>query len=75
VFVWMQDPSRNKDLGKWLRGKAPSQTGPMVMVDMFSEVRTVNESNLRRNRDAWHDAPLPERLENPIHQEFQVPGY
>ena len=75
VFVWIQDPSRKKDLGKWLRGRVLSQTGPMVMVDMFSEVRTVNESNLRRNHDEWHDSPLPERLENPSYQELQVPGY
>ena len=62
VFVWVQDTSKFKDRGTWVHGRVVSQSGPMVLIETRDRLVRVNQCKVRKNRDPWHDAPMPALL-------------
>ena len=65
VFVWMPPPNANSIASKamrkerWLRGTVINQEGAMVNVQVDTAVMRVNQSEVRRDHDEWHDIAVP----------------
>ena len=69
VFVWMNDESKKKAEGIWVRGKVVSQEGAMVLVQVHTSVLRVNQSKVRRDHDPWHDVAIPLNPEPEVKEE------
>ena len=59
VFFWKKDKSKVKDQGEWVRGRVTSVNPPMLGIDDKREVRMINITKVRLDKDHWHDVTLP----------------
>ena len=62
IFYWDLDKAKFSK-GSWKRGRVLATDGPMVTVEHEGGVQRINESEIRRDHDPWHDHPLPPILE------------
>ncbi len=61
VFYWMQDTNL-KLKGKWIPAKVLKHEGPMVLMEDTHRVVKLNQSRIIKDRDTFHDIPLPKSL-------------
>ena len=76
VFYWVQNNSL-KAGGKWIPAKVLRHEGPMVLLEDQNRVVKLNQSKIIKDRDAFHDIPLPESLsqeKKSLNQEVQEEG-
>jgi len=62
VFYWMQDSNLKPSNGKWIPAKVLKQDGPMVLLEDQNRVVKINQSKITKDRDVFHDVPLPKSL-------------
>jgi hypothetical protein len=46
IFFWDKDPSKIKDLGRWIRGKVVSHTKSMVTIETATGIHGINETKV-----------------------------
>ena len=61
VFYWMQDNNLKLN-GKWIPAKVLKHEGPMVLMEDSHRVVKLNQSKVIKDRDTFHDIPLPKPL-------------
>ena len=69
-----KDESKKKSEGIWVRGKVVLQEGAMVLVHIHKSVLRVNQSEVRRDHDQWHDVAVPLNPEPAAPQGEQAAG-